>query len=80
MEEVQGEWASQASGSLLLSHEVWRLQLSLQVCIQQFSTEGWCAGPTAQATERAGTTTEWSWAILPQTLKQNGNKVDESSI
>lgn len=57
---------------------VWRYAGAL-CAIQQFSTDGRCAQPaaktgltalTTQAIEWVGTTTECSYVVLPQTLKQ----------
>uniref|UniRef100_A0A2K6FQC4 40S ribosomal protein SA n=1 Tax=Propithecus coquereli TaxID=379532 RepID=A0A2K6FQC4_PROCO len=79
-EEFQGEWTAPAPEFTAAQPEVAAGSEGGQVPsvpIQQFPTEdwNWSAAPTAQATEWVGTTTEWS-QVLPQTLKQDGNKVD----
>lgn len=71
------------------SHLHLRLQTGLKaqapVCLPSGScrrqetsatTVDWSAAPTAQVTERVGTTTEWSSAALLQALTQKRNKVD----
>lgn len=80
-EELQAEWTAPAPEFTATQPEVvgWSKGVQLpSLPIQQLPIEDWstqpstedCSAiPTAQATEWVGTTTEWSLAVLPHTLK-----------
>ena len=71
-EEFQGERTVPAPEFTATQPEVADWSEGVQVPsvpVQQFPPEDGSAAPTAQATERVGTTTEWPEAVLPQTLK-----------